>query len=456
VTGTDPVAQAGPAGTATATAGPAVPDQQEERQLPMNQLRRLAAFAAGVVFVAAACGGGATPSPSSQATPTGAAPSEAVPSMAPLSGHLTIWHSYGSSGGGAESAEVQGLNKILDMLKTKYPDLTIDAINVDFGTMYSNFETESANGGGPDMFIGPNDSLGNEARGGYLVDLTGKIDDVLANTSDVAANGSKVDGKVYMVPESLKAVAMYYDSAAVANPPATTGQLLAFAQSGGKLGVLTGAYFGWGFYSAFGGSIFDTDGNCAATNNSGVADAIAYVRSLNDQASAVVDSDYSKINDPFIAGDLDIIFNGNWALGDYRKARAGLAVAPFVSGPGGAGKSMTGVDGWYINAAISPDQQALAIAVAKEMVSADAQQIMVATAGHVPANKNVSATDPLVQQFTTAIYAGDPRPQSSRFANGYWGNFGDAWSKAIPDDNSAGGDIPSLVAAACTAMQAVP
>ena len=421
----------------------------------MNQFRRLAVLAAGVLLVVSACGGG-TPAPSTPAAsqPASSEAATAAPSAAPLTGTLTIWHSYGSSGGGTESAEVQGLNEILAWMKTNNPGLTINAINVDFGTMYTNFEQESANGGGPDMFIGPNDNLGNEARGGYLVNLDGKIDSTLSQVSDVAKNGSMAEGHVYMVPESLKAVAMYYDSTKVATPPATTDDLLKFAQGGGKLGVLTGAYFGWGFYSAFGGSILDpTTGKCTATATTGVADAINYVKSLNAEKSAVVDSDYSKINDPFIAGNLDVILNGNWVLSDYKKARPGLAVAPFPSGPKGPGKSMVGVDGWYINAAASDAQQALAIAAAQQMVSAPAEQFMVDKAGHVPANTSVSVTDPLVKAFTAANSAGDPRPQSKQFGN-YWGPFGDAWSKSIPDDNSAGGDVTSLVAAACSGMDA--
>ena len=421
----------------------------------MNQFRRLAVLTAGVLFVASACGGG-TPAPSTPAAsqPASSQVASAGPSAAPLTGKLTIWHSYGSSGGGSESAEVKGLNKILDWMKTNNPGLTIEAINVDFGTMYTNFEQESANGGGPDMFIGPNDSLGNEARGGYLVNLDGKIDATLANTSDIAKNGSMAEGSLYMVPESLKAVAMYYDSAKVATPPTTTDELLTFAKGGGKVGVLTGAYFGWGWYSAFGGSVLDpSTGKCTAGANSGVADALKYVDSLNDQASAVVDSDYSKINDPFIAGNLDIIFNGNWALGDYRKARPGLAVAPFVSGPGGPGKTMTGVDGWYINAAASDAQQALAIAAAQQMVSQPAEQFMVDEAGHVPANKNITPTDPLVKAFTTAIYGGDARPQSKAFGN-YWGAWDNAWATVIPNDNSAGVDAAAAVTTACGTMDA--
>ncbi|MEO8207443.1 MAG: extracellular solute-binding protein [Chloroflexota bacterium] len=411
----------------------------------MKTPKRFLALFAAVAIVAAACGGGATSAPSSAATnaPT-TAPTDSGPT--PLSGSLTVWHSYGSSGG---SAEFRAFSRILDDLKAKYPDLTVNAIEIKFDDLYKNFEAESGAGGGPDMFIGPNDSLGNEARGGYLVDLSGKIDDVLATSIDVAVSGSKVDGKVYMVPESLKAVAMNYDSSIVTSPPTTTDELLAYSTANpGKVGMITGAYFGWGLYSAFGGKIFDDAGKCVADANSGIADALSFVKALKD-SGAVVDSDYGKVNDAFLNKQTDIMFNGNWTLGDYKSARPGLAVGPMPAGPGGPAKTMAGVDGWYINAASKNID--LAIAVAKEFVSEAAQRTYVDIAGHVPANKNVTVLDPLVKGFTDAILLGDARPQIEQFGN-YWGPFGDAWSKAIPDDGSAGGDTTALVAEACTTL----
>jgi arabinogalactan oligomer/maltooligosaccharide transport system substrate-binding protein len=396
-------------------------------------------------LAAVACGGGTSSAPSTAPSTAPSASAGGSQEPAGLTGNLTLWHAYGSSGG---AAEFNAFQAALKAVTDANPGLVVSVVQQDFGSLYTNFENESGAGGGPDMFIGPNDSLGNEARGGYLVDLTGKIDDVLAASSDVSVAGSKVGDAVYMVPESLKAVAMYYDSAVVTDPPATTDELLAYVQGGGKVGLITGAYFGWGFYSAFGGSIFDADGKCAAAANSGVADAIAYVKALRD-AGAVVDPDYGKVNDAFLNKDIDIMLNGNWVLGDYKAARTGLAVGPVPAGPGGPARTLTGVDGWYINAASA--NQDLAIAVASELVNATSQQTYVDGAGHVPANKSVSAQDPLVAAFTEAISAGDARPQSAEMGN-YWGPFGDAWNKAIPADGSAGSDPAAEVATACGLM----
>ena len=411
----------------------------------MKRHLRLAALITGVVIVAAACSSG-TASTAPSAAPTAAptsAPSSAPESQAPatLSGSLTIWHAYGSSGG---NAEFKAFTRIAEGIQAANPDLKLTILEVPFSDIYKKFETESAAGGGPDMFIGPSDSLGSQARGAFLVDLTGKIDPVLAATNEVSKAGSQVEGKYYMVPESLKAVAMYYDSEKVPTPPATTDDLMAFVKGGGKFGMITGAYFGWGFYSAFGGAIFDDAGKCAATANSGVADALKYVADLK-AAGALVDADYGKVNDAFLNKEIDIMFNGNWTLGDYRAARPALGVGPVPAGPGGPARTMTGVDGWYINAASK--NQDLAIAVASELVSQAAQTIEVDVAGHVPANTGISIIDPLVKSFSDAINAGDARPQREEM-NNYWGNFDKAWADVL----TAGADPTAAVAEACAAM----
>ncbi|MEK6721339.1 MAG: hypothetical protein AABZ33_11815 [Chloroflexota bacterium] len=62
---------------------------------------RVASLVLGATIVAAACTGAATPTPSTVTTPAPGA-SEAPATEAPLSGELTVWHAYGSSGGGAE------------------------------------------------------------------------------------------------------------------------------------------------------------------------------------------------------------------------------------------------------------------------------------------------------------------------------------------------------------------
>jgi arabinogalactan oligomer/maltooligosaccharide transport system substrate-binding protein len=414
----------------------------------MNRHLRLAALVAGVAIVAAACGTSTASNPPAStgaSTAPSAAPSDDITLPVQLSGDLTIWHAYGSSGG---NAEFKAFSRIIEGIEALNPDLNLTVLEVPFSDIFKKFETESAAGGGPDLYIGPNDSVGSQARGGFLVDLTGKIDTVLDNSNEISVNGSKVtvDGTegVYMVPESLKAVAMYYDTEIVPTAPATTDDLMTFVKGGGKVGIITGGYFGWGWYGAFGGEILAADGKCAATANSGVADALQYVLDLKT-AGALVDADYGKVNDAFLNKEIDVMMNGNWTLGDYKAARPALGVGPLPAGPGGAAATMTGVDGWYVNSASK--NQDLAISVAEELVSQASQTIYVDVAGHVPSNKNITIIDPLVKAFSEAINTGDPRPQAEQL-NNYWANFDKAWTDVM----TAGVDPTTAVATACSAM----
>ena len=275
-------------------------------------------------------------------------------------------------------------------------------------------------------------------------DLTGKADDVTSQSTEISVAGSTIDGKLYKIPESVKAVAMYYDTAKVTAVPTTTEELLAFQKGGGKVGILSGPYFGWGFYNAFGGEIFDANGKCAASATSGVADALKFVSDMK-AAGAVVNADYNVVNDAFKNGQIDIIFNGNWVLGDYKTARPTLGVAPVPAGPGGDAATMVGVDGWYVNAA--GQNIDTAIAAAKFMVSAESQQIYVDTAGHAPANTSVTSTDPLVTAFVDAINKGEARPQTKEMDN-YWAPFDNAWKEVL----DKGTDPAAAVTAACATM----
>lgn len=421
---------------------------------------KLATALAAIALVAAACSSSATTAPSAapseaaSAAPSVAAseapsvaPSEAPsaaasPSEAALSGELTVWNAYGSGG----TAEGKAFEQILAAFATKYPGVKLNVLDVPFDQLYTKFETEAAAGGGPDMYIAPNDSLGKEVRAGLLSDVGDVSAAFVPSTTQVAIDGSQVDGKYYMVPESLKAVAMFYNKDKVATPPATTDELLKAVKGGMKFGINQNPYHNWGFWYAFAGQIMDGTGKCVADQTKGVSDAFAYLKALKD-AGAQFFTDGAKFQDAFKTGKLDAIIEGPWFSGDAKTAYGDkLGVAPGPAGPdGSAFQPMTGVDGWYINAA-SPNI-ALAKEVATILTNQDAQQIYVDVAGHVPANKNITINDPIVQGFSNAVASGYARPQIPQMDN-YWGNFGDALNQVL----DKGADPVAAVKTACTAM----
>lgn len=349
-------------------------------------------------LVLSACGGGAASS---------------------TKGEVTFWHAYGTG-----SAEETALTALLAQAEKDLPNVKINVLQVPFNDIFNKYDTDVAAGGGPDMFIAPNDNLGGQVRTGTVLDITEKVADKLGDYSDLSKGGMMYDGKMYGIPESMKAVVFWYNKDMIATPPATTDELLALMEGGTEVSISYGCYHHYGFFGSFGGKIFDADYNFVVdeANQANVTSAISYI---NDLYQVSKTNNWPK-NDsdglaPFTEGKAAAITNGNWAMGDYKKALGDkLGVAPLPAGPGGASSPLLGVDGYYFN----PNSANIdaAIEVALYLTNTAAQTAMMNEAGHVPANTTVKITDPLIQALNDAFQTSYFRPQVEAMGN-YWGNF---------------------------------
>ena len=381
------------------------------------------------------------PAPATQPpAPTTAPPTEVV--VAGPKGEVTLWHAYGTG-----SKEEEALGQIIEQMKTDYPGLTVNVLQIPFDQVFNKWETEVAAGGGPDMFTVPNDNTGNQARAGLLAPL----DDLLAGKTDAfppeSFAGATIDGQTYGVPGIAKAVALYYNKSTVPEPPATTDELLELLASDHKIAINQNNYhnFGW-LTGAFGGTLLDDSGKCVA-DQGGFADALQFMADLK-AAGANFETDGGKADTLFRQGEVDMIINGPWVLGDY-KADLGddLGVAPMPAGPAGPATPLSGVDYWHVNPNVSPEQQALAVEVALYLFGPTGAQIYADVAGSPMVTKGVSASDPLVQAFADVAAAGFPRPQTVEFGN-WWGPFGDAVTKVMEGVS----EPEAAVTEACAAM----
>jgi arabinogalactan oligomer/maltooligosaccharide transport system substrate-binding protein len=329
---------------------------------------------------------------------------------------VTFWHSYGTG-----SAEEIALSGVLATAATDLPQYKINVLQVPFSDIFNKYRTDVAAGGGPDMFIAPNDSLGDDARAGLIADITDLATSKLGDYAPLSVQGMQVDGKLYGIPESLKAVVFWYDKTKIATPPATTDELKTMMEAGTPIGISFGCYHSWGFFGAFGGNIFDSTWKVTADQGTGVSDAMAYLNSLYQIAKTngwpKTDSDGLA---PMKEGKIYAITNGNWAMGDYRASLGdNLGVAPLPAGPKGPATPLLGVDGYYINP--NSQNKAAAIEVALYLTGAKAEALMM-KAGHVPAITTASVTDPLLQGLQAAFKNGYVRPQVTQLGL-YWSNF---------------------------------
>jgi arabinogalactan oligomer/maltooligosaccharide transport system substrate-binding protein len=332
-------------------------------------------------------------------------------------GEVTFWHAYGTG-----SAEEIALGKILEQAKIDMPNITINVLQVPFNDIYNKYRTDVASGAGPDMFIAPNDSLGDDARNGLIADITELAAGKLGDYTPLSVEGMSVDGKLYGIPESLKAVVLWYNKDMIATPPATTDELKALMEGGTEVSLSYGCYHQFGFYNAFGGKIFDENWKVIADQGTGVSDAMSYLNDLYQISKAEGwpknDSDGLA---PFSEGKAAAITNGNWAMGDYKKALGDkLGVAPLPAGPKGPATPFLGVDGFYFNPNSTNKEAALEVAL--YLTGKAAQEMMMNEAGHVPANTTVKVTDPLIQGLLDAFANGYVRPQVAQLGL-YWSNF---------------------------------
>lgn len=353
-------------------------------------------------------------------------------------GTVTLWHAYQT--GSAEETTLMGLIESAEM-ETGY---TIEVLQVPFDQIFNKWQVEVAAGGGPDMFVAPNDDLGNWVRGGLVADITAMVSaEDLAGVSETGVAGMTVDGKLYGIPESAKAVALYYNTSLVDTPPATTDEFLAAIEGGAPTTFFIGAYHMFGWSGAFGGELLDAEGKCIA-DQGGWADMLDFLRAAQ-AAGATFTTDYGQAEAPFRAGETAFFVNGPWALGDYKNDLGdNLGVAVMPAGTGNA-NPLNGIDGFYINPNSANMEGAVAVGV--YLSSGASAQSYTDNAGHVPIRDSVDASDPLVATFAQASAQGFPRPQSTFFAN-YWGPFGDMFTKAFETDTPSA----DLVSEACAGM----
>jgi arabinogalactan oligomer / maltooligosaccharide transport system substrate-binding protein len=407
------------------------------------------ALLAALAVMAASCGGAAAPT-AAPPTSAPAATTAPQPTTAPaataapsggggVTGTITIWDGYHTG-----DNEEKSINQLLDGAKKEFPSATITILEIPFDQLFTKFETEAATGGGPDMYIAPNDSLGKEVRAGLLQPIDSMVQGKLDPFSKLSVEALTVDGKLYAVPMVPKALAMYYNKSTVTTPPATTDDLLAAVKAGKKVGIPNSAYHTFGWWRAFGGQLMDDKGKCIA-DTTGVADAYTYLLSLK-AAGATIDVD-TKLDTLYRQGQLDIYFNGPWVLGGNEDGlgKDKVGVAPMPKGPKGDAGPLTGLDGWYIN--VNSKNQASAVALALYFASKDGQTVYANVAGDPPARTDVTPTDPNVKAFADAAAAGVPRPQVAQLDN-FWTPFGDAATKIFEGKSTPADAIKE----ACTAM----
>jgi len=331
-----------------------------------------------------------------------------------IEGDITLWHAYQSG-----STDESLLSALIKNAQDHFPDLSVNVLQIPASEIVRDYQIDVIAGGGPDLFLAPNNGLGNWARDGLVLPLDPYIEGRLEGVSEKPIEAMVVDESIYGIPESSVVVALYYNKSLIESPPRNTEELLQLVQEGKIIANVLSAYYLFGWSGGFGGRLLDDGGNCIA-DKEGWVEAMQYLVDLK-QAGGIFEPNYETAEAFFLREDAAMFVNGPWSYPKYKQSLGdNLGVVPLPSGPAGPATPLIGADGFYIN----PNSQNVeaAFELALFLTNQESSQSFAEFAGHVPVRLDVTSNDPHINTFMESSAFGYPELQSEQFAN-YWSPF---------------------------------
>lgn len=285
---------------------------------------------------------------------------------------IVLWHAYNGT-------EREALAATAAKWNAEHPDRTVDLVAVPFGAFADKLTSAIPGGNGPDLFIYPQDRIGDWADSGVIEPIEFWVDDEkAARFTTESLESMAYRGSLYGLPLAVKSLALYYRTDLVATPPATTNALLAFApqmkaRDGYALAYANVDLYGhapWLF--GHGGKIMDDAGQLAIATPEAAA-AMAFARQLVEQGVTPPQAEGPLVATLFNTGKAAMAISGPWFVADIA---AGVpwkvAPLPVVSSTGIPASPFLGAEGILMSARAHDKEAAFAVL---EALTSDAAAI---------------------------------------------------------------------------------
>ncbi|HRW47681.1 MAG TPA: extracellular solute-binding protein [Caldilinea sp.] len=357
----------------------------------------------------------------------------ATPTPEPLSGRITLWHSWAEGDGDA-------LTAILAAYQQANPGVTVDTLFVAYADLPQAYADAVAGGSGPDLLLAPNWWLGDLVAADTLQPLEDAVTpEERANFWPAALENFVWQGTLYGLPTNYELVTAFVNRA-LADPaamPATTDAWLAQAQAAptSGIGLYNNLYHLYWGLPAYGAQLFDDSGLAVIDATGDAAAYLAWLRAVSETTGSYVDPDYGMLLDRFKKGEFAYFVDGPWAIDELRSALGdNLAVAQLPAGPAGPAQPWLTADGVFINPTVAPEQQALALDFARFLTGAESGAAIAQVGRRLPANRNAAlGDDAILQGFARQAAAAQPMPGLPEMAQA-WGYGGDMFVKVVDGD----------------------
>lgn len=240
---------------------------------------------------------------------------------------IVLWHAY-------RGAELEALERVL----SRWEGSPVEPLSIPHDAYNAKLSAAIPLGEGPDLFIDAHNRLGAFRER----DLIAPVGDAFEEHYTAKAKSAvTIDGDRYAVPLSLKCVAMFYNPALVAKPPATMAEIEALAPPSGALpsGVYPLVYEAQSAYGhapllhGFGGQILRPNDEFGFVGPEAAA-SVDYAKHLLDAGVVPDGADGALVKELFRSGRAAVAFNGPWLASDLASSNTDyrVAVLPTVNG----------------------------------------------------------------------------------------------------------------------------
>lgn len=265
-----------------------------------------------------------------------------LPALMPATAHaedpepISVWHSY-------RGAEQDALQELTARWNDANPDRPVRLLNVPHEAYANRITTAVPRGQGPDLFIFAHERVGDWANSDIIDavddDLTDEeFDRFLPDTVDAL----RYEDQTWGIPLAYKTAALFYNRDLVDEPPETTDELIAIAESltdadDDRYGLAYQAddfYFHSGWFFGFGGRIFDDEGR-PRLNRSENAASLQFVADLRERGLLPDEPTGALVGELFNRGDAAMVIQGQWFIGEIDDGvDYGVAPLPEISETG--------------------------------------------------------------------------------------------------------------------------
>ncbi len=274
---------------------------------------------------------------------------------------IVLWHAYNGT-------EREALEVTAARWNAEHRDQPLEIVAVPYGAFADKITSAIPGGNGPDLFIYPQDRIGDWAESGVIEPIEFWVDDARASRfTPESVESMAYRGSLWGLPMTVKSLALFYRTDLVAKPPATTDELIALAPTMRAKNGYAIAYANVDLYGhaawlfGHGGKIMDDDGKLAIATPEAAA-AMTFARALVVAGVTPPHAEGPLVATLFNEGKAATVISGPWFVADIA---AGVpwhvATLPLVSATGKHAAPFLGAEGVLMSARARDKQTAFAV-----------------------------------------------------------------------------------------------